>query len=502
MHVDQANTTIRATGLAVPWQDDVQHAGPAHQRLAALLRTEINTGRLRPGERLPPSRALAEQLGLSRWVVTEAYDQLKAEGYLTGLVGSGTRVAGSATGPDAAAPAPSTRGSITPAVTSPAAPSRPDATPARPITLDLSPALPELSSFPRAAWRAATARALDRVSDDQLGHPDPAGTPQLRRTLADYLRRVRALDLPADGSAVLITQGVGNAVDLICRQLATAGARRVAIENPSWPRLRQIVAGNGLDAVPIGVDGEGLRVEELLRADAEQRIDAVFAMPTHQFPTGVPLSAGRRVALVRWAATGGRWIIEDDYDAEFRYDRRPVGAVAALAPDQVAYLGSVSKTLSPALHLGWMVAPSRLLAGIASARAGLGALTPTIEQLALVDLITSGAYDRHLRRMRRRYQLRRRALLEALHRQVPGEPAPSMDAGLHVLWRLPSACSEATVIERCAASGLAVAGESACRVGPSPGQASAPPGLVLGYGNVPEHRADEIARIIAAATVV
>lgn len=287
--------------------------------------------------------------------------------------------------------------------------------------MDLSPALPELS-VPRAAWRAATARARPGVSDDQLGHPDPAGTPQLRRTLADYLRRVRALDLPADGSAVLITQGVGNAVDLICRQLATAGARRVAIENPSWPRLRQIVAGNGLDAVPIGVDGEGLRVEELLRADAEQRIDAVFAMPTHQFPTGVPLSAGRRVALVRWAATGGRWIIEDDYDAEFRYDRRP-GAVAALAPDQVAYLGSVSKTLSPALHLGWMVAPSRLLAGIASARAGLGALTPTIEQLALVDLITSGAYDRHLRRMRRRYQLRRRALLEALHRQVPGEPA-------------------------------------------------------------------------------
>lgn len=513
MHVDQANTAIRVTGLAVPWQDDVHHTGPAHQRLAALLRSEINTGRLRPGERLPPSRALAEQLGLSRWVVTEAYDQLKAEGYLTGLVGSGTRVAGSATGPDAAAASASaTAASMGAASASRAkarsgeaaanpAPARSVVPPAEPqITLDLSPALPELSSFPRAAWRAATTRALDRVSDAQLGHPDPAGTPQLRRTLADYLRRVRALDLADDGSGVLITQGVGNAIDLICRQLATAGARRVAIENPSWPRLRQIVAGNGLDAVPIEVDREGLRVDALLRADAIERIDAVFTMPTHQFPTGVPLSAARRVALVQWAAAGDSWIIEDDYDAEFRYDRRPVGAVAALAPDNVAYLGSVSKTLSPSLHLGWMVAPSRLLARIASARAGLGALTPTIEQLALVDFITSGAYDRHLRRMRRRYQLRRRAMLEALHRQVPGAPAPSMDAGLHVLWHLPPGCDEATVIERCAASGIAVAGESACRVGPSPGNASAHPGLVLGYGNVPEHRADEIARIIAAAT--
>jgi len=460
--------------------------GPAHQHLAAVLRAEINAGRLRPGEQLPPSRTLAEELGVSRWVVTEAYDQLKAEGYLSGRVGSGTRVAGPGgttdergddAGDRAAVPASASLGST---------------------AVDLSPALPDLASFPRTVWRAAMARALDGVTDHQLGHPDPAGTPQLRQTLAGYLRRVRAIEASASGpvTSVLVTQGVGNAVDLICRHLVADGARRVAVEDPSWPRLRQIVIGNGLEVIGVPVDADGLSVDHLVDADRQGRIDAVVTMPTHQFPTGVPLSAPRRRALIEWAREGVCWIVEDDYDAEFRYDRRPVGALATLAPDRVIYLGSVSKTLSPSLHLGWMVAPTRLLESITTSRAGLGALAPTLEQLTLVDLIASGAYDRHLRRMRRHYQARRRAMLDALVGSVPGGPAPSMDAGLHVLWRLPVGTAETAVVARCRERGLLVLGESACHL-----RASTAPGLVLGYGNVPGHRAAEVARTLAEAVV-
>jgi len=334
-------------------------------------------------------------------------------------------------------------------------------------------------------------RSLAQVEDGELGHPDPAGTPALRRTVADYLRRVRAVD--ADPSQVHVTQGVSNAVWLFCRQLRAAGAERVAVEDPSWPRLREIARSNDLEVVPIRVDAQGLRVSELAARDAQARIDAVFVTPTHQFPTGVPMSADRRVALVEWAAAGGRWIVEDDYDAEFRYDRRPVGAVAALAAERVVYLGSVSKTLSPSLHLGWMVAPSSVSHGLAVIRDGMGSMAPTLDQLALVDLITSGAYDRHLRRMRRSYQARRRALLDALVAQVPGSPAPSMDAGMHVLWRLPEGTDEAAVLQHCRSAGFAIIGLSQCRV------AAGPPGVVLGYGNVAPHRAATVATVLAAA---
>ncbi|MBL8928678.1 MAG: PLP-dependent aminotransferase family protein [Kineosporiaceae bacterium] len=449
-------------------------SGPAHQRLAAWLRSEINGGRLLPGDRLPPSRALAEQLGASRWVVTEAYDQLKAEGYLTGRTGSATIVA-------EVAPRP------------PATPDTPPATPTDPAAvLDLSPALPDLGSFPRSWWRAAITRALVTASDVQLGHPDPAGEPELRRVLADYLRRVRALDGRPDH--VQITQGVGNAVWLLCRHLRARGVRRLAVENPCWPRVRRIAGVHDLDVVPVPVDGEGLIVDHLVAADAQQRIDAVVTMPTHQFPTGVPLSPPRRLALLSWAETGNRWIVEDDYDSEFRYDRRPVGALAALAPERVIYLGSVSKTLSPSLHLGWMVVPEPLRAGLDAARDALGALAPALDQLALADLIDSGRYDRHLRRMRRLYQARRLALLAALAAEsVPGAAAPSMDAGLHVLWYLPAATDESRLIERSRGAGIALTGLAPCHTG------RGRPGLVLGYGNLPEHRAAGVARLLAAA---
>lgn len=484
MAVDQSNSDgNRATALLVGWEPGA--AGPAHLRLAAALRAAVNEGRLLPGDRLPPTRALAEDLALSRWVVTEAYDQLKAEGYLAARVGSGTVVAGS--------PSTASRGAAEPVRPTPPSAAVPAS------VLDLSPALPDLASFPRPLWRAASARALARASDPELGYPDPAGSPRLRATLAGYLRRVRGLDV--DAERVHVTQGVRNALALLCRHLHDGGARRVAVEDPSWPRLGDLARAHGLDVVPVGVDAEGMRVDDLVALDARRRVDAVFVAPTHQFPTGVPLSAARRIALLQWASGGGRLVVEDDYDAEFRYDRRPVGALAALARDHVVYLGSVSKTLSPALHLGWMIAPADLAAALARARESTGSLVPTLDQLALAELVTSGGYDRHLRRMRRTYQARRGALLAAMHAAgVPGGAAASMDAGLHVLWELPDRVDgvrldESAVLDRCAASGLRVLGLSQCRV------AQGVPGLVLGYGNLAEHRAASVAAEIRHAVV-
>ncbi len=482
MSVRQTN---RVSGLFLPWSGPVEGAGPAHQQLAALVRGEINAGRLRPGDRMPPSRALAEELGVSRWVVTEAYDQLTAEGYLSARVGSGTVVTGGAGGTAPAVPtAPAPRSAPTAAVS----PDRTRAPAAPRVVHDLWPALPDLGSFPRTLWRAALGRALAAVSDAELGNPDPAGAPGLRATMADYLRRVRAL--AADGDRVLVTQGVGSAVAELCRHLRAGGAERVAVEDPSWPRLREIARRQGLDIVPVAVDASGLVVTDLVRADRRRRIDAVFTMPTHQFPTGVPLSADRRLALLEWAAARGRWLIEDDYDAEFRYDRHPIGAMASLGPDHVVYLGSVSKTLSPSLHLGWMVAPPRLRRALLADRVGT-ALSPTVDQLALADLVTSGGYDRHLRRMRRHYRRRREALLDALLESTPGAPAPSMDAGLHVLWRLPAGTDEDGAVRRCATAGLSVLGLARCRI------RSGQPGLVLGCANLAPRQAASVARTLA-----
>lgn len=468
----------RSTGLLVAWPpddaavDDV--IGPAHARLAALLREQVVRGVLRPGDRLPPSRVLAEDLGLSRWVVTEAYDQLKAEGYLAARVGAGTVVASGVRVP-AARPGP-------------AVPAPPDDAP----LLDLSPALPDLASFPRTAWRAAVARALAEVPDADLARSDPAGAAVLRVTVAGYLRRVRGVE--ADPARVHVTAGVRNGFWLVCDVLRRRGARRVAVEDPCWPRLREAARDSGLEVVPLPVDAEGMRVDDLATAD----VDAVFVTPTHQFPTGVPLSAARRRALVDWAAAGGRVLVEDDYDAEFRYDRRPVGALAALAPEHVVYLGSTSKTLSPGLHLGWLVAPDALADDLAAARSRLGALAPTPDQHALAHLVESGSYDRHLRRMRRTYQRRRTAMLAALTASVPGAAWPSMDAGLHVLWLLPDdvapdGAAEGAVLAAARRRGLGVLGLAQCRVAPGRG------GLVVGYGNVPEHRAADVAARLGAA---
>jgi GntR family transcriptional regulator/MocR family aminotransferase len=469
-------------------------SAPAYVRVANTFRDQIVTGRLRPGEQVPPTRTVAEEMGISRWVVAQAYDQLKAEGYLIGRMGSGTVVADT--------PA---RSSVHPTQPEPQAPPSASASasePPPPHLFDLSPALPDVTSFPRSSWRAALNRALVDVTDAELAHPDQQGAPALRHTLAGYLRRVRGMELDPD--RIRITQGVRASVALICRQLREHGARRVAIEDPSWPRLAEIAAGNGLEVMGVPVDDGGVRVPDLV--SGSHRVDAVFVTPTHQFPMGMPLAAGRRGTLIEWARTRGVMIVEDDYDAEFRYDRLPVGALAALAPDQVVYLGSVSKSLSPGVGVGWLATPPRF-AGLLTERNPVDGLPSIIDQRALASWIEHGGYDRHLRRQRRRYQRRRDALASALTSMASktsvtadgtsllGTVATGMDAGLHLIRLLPEGVDEGDVVVRCRAAGAIVMGLSDCRRGPGPA------GLVLGYANVPESQAQTVSQLIHNSTV-
>jgi GntR family transcriptional regulator/MocR family aminotransferase len=448
------------TALPFEWRDG---PGPAHARLAASLRAAVTSGRLRPGERLPASRVLAEELAVSRWVVTEAYEQLKAEGHLVGRSGSGTVVA---------------------AQHLPEPPIRRAPPPAEPprLTQNLTPNLPDLRAFPSTRWRAAVTAALAELTPAELGYPELLGDPRLRQVLADYLRRVRGLRAQADD--VVVTSGTGHSLALVLRALAASGARRLAVEDPGWARLGPAALAAGVDPVPVPVDADGLRTD-LLAADA------AFVTPAHQFPTGVALAPSRRQQLLEWAAGGGL-VLEDDYDAEFRFDRRPVGALAALGPQHVAYLGSTSKTLVPGLRIGWMVLPPRWRQAVTEVVRQDPAGPSTLDQRALALLVEAGDYDRHLRRMRRSYASRRAALVSCLAEAVPAARVVGLDAGVHCLLDVGDV-DDAGLASRLARQGVQVMALSECRWTPGPG------GILLGYANLPEHAMPEVAAQVARA---
>jgi GntR family transcriptional regulator/MocR family aminotransferase len=423
--------------------------GPLHAQVEAQLRDGVRAGRLAAGERLPSSRALAAELGVSRGVVVEAYGQLAAEGYLAVRPGAAPRVAAGAA-----------------AVAAGAA----DEPPAAP-RYDLRPGTPDLSLFPRAAWAAAQRRALREVADADLGYPDPAGHPRLRAALAGYLGRVRGVQ--AAPERIVVCGGVAEALALVCRVLADAGARRIAVEDPCHHGTRGLIAHNGLAPVPIAVDGGGIDVAALAAAAP----DAVLVTPAHQFPTGVVLEPARRTALLAWARAAGAVVIEDDYDAEYRYDRHPVGALQGVAPEHVVHVHSVSKTLAPGLRMGWAALPARLAAAVADEKrlSDLGA--PVLEQLTLAAFLERGELDRHLRRTRPVYRRRRDALLGAL----AGLEVEGVAAGLHVLARLPAGRSEHGVTTAAAARGVAVD-----PLGPHVAGAPRAPALLLGYTRLGE----------------
>ncbi len=433
---------------------DRDRSVPLRAQLEDQFRQAIRSGRLGAGDRVPSSRALAKALGLSRGLVQECYAQLLAEGYLITRGGSATRVAQAATRAGQA-------------------PSPPQPPPAR-LVADFRSGVPDLASAPREDWTWAAREACRAARNVELGYGDPAGHPRLREVLAAYLRRVRAAD--ATAGQVVICSGMTQGLGLVLRALAGHGLTRVAFEDPgpvTW--MTATAAWAGLQAVPVSVDDRGVDVAALDAAGA----GAVVLTPAHQWPTGVVLAPERRLALIDWAARREALIIEDDYDAEFRYDRDPVGALQGLAPDRVVSLGTVSKSLAPALRLGWIACPHSLAATLADAKDLTDRGTPGLDQLALALLIETGRYDRHLRRMRAEYAARRDVLVRALAEHAPSVRLTGLAAGFHAVAHLPSGTAEQEVIQAARSRSVGLYGMSTYRADHSPH----PPQLVLGFGN-------------------
>ncbi|MCF6525144.1 PLP-dependent aminotransferase family protein [Streptomyces sp. JJ36] len=451
----------RATVGGVDLHLDLEAGRGLRASLMRALRAAVRNGRLSPGTRLPSSRALAADLGIARNTVADAYAELVAEGWLTARQGSGTRVARRAEPPGRPVPGPRRE---------PAGRHRATARPRH----DLRSGRPDTSAFPRAAWLTSARRALSTAPHSAFGYADPLGRPELRRALADYLARSRGVR--ADPDRILIGAGFVDALDTLARVLHGG----VAVEAYGLWFHRDILTRAGLSVPPLPLDAHGTRVAAL--AEAGPR--AVLLTPAHQYPTGVPLHPDRRAAVVDWARGRDGLVLEDDYDGEFRYDRRPVGAVQGLDPDRVLYLGTASKSLAPALRLGWTVLPDSLVDPVLAVRAERhhGAL----DQLTLADFLERGAYDRHVRAMRQRYRRRRDRLVATLAERLPQLRVTGLAAGLHAVLELPPG-SEQRVVHAATRRGLAVEGLSRFR---HPGAAPGPmdrDALVVGYGAPPEH---------------
>ncbi|GGS68901.1 GntR family transcriptional regulator [Planobispora rosea] len=430
--------------------------GGARVRLIRALREAIRSGRLASGTRLPPYRALALDLGIARNTAAAAYSELIEEGWLIARQGSGTHVARRAVPLE-----PDRRGlSARPARRGPA--------------YDLMPSSPDASAFPRSSWIASARRALAGAPSEAFGVGDPRGRPELRRALAEYLARTRGVR--SDPDRIVICSGFAQGLRLVCQVLRGP----VAVESYGLDFHRSVLTDAGLATVPLAVDAHGARIEELAATGAR----AVLLTPAHQYPTGGALHPRRRTAVIDWARTTGGLLLEDDYDGEFRYDREPVGAVQGLDPDRVVYFGSTSKSLSPALRLGWMVLPGRLVDDIVAAKGPRELWSGVTDQLTLADFIASGAYDRHLRRMRRIYRRRRDMLTAVLAERAPHITVSGIAAGLHAVLELPPGTEQAT-LRAARRLGIALDG-----LGPylHPGSTMPPrDGLVIGYGTPPEH---------------
>ncbi|MEU9478777.1 PLP-dependent aminotransferase family protein [Streptomyces sp. NPDC048191] len=469
-------------------------AGGKAEWLAGRLRQAIADGSLAVGSRLPPTRVLAAELRVSRGVITEAYRRLAEDGHLQGRRRGGTVVVAAPVGPPragsgrgaaaaggspkppghaalgrssarpagaagtpgtgpygpsvAVSPAPSSRAPRTPPSRtrippSPRAPLPPrstasatpfsdapgadvfDALREAPAVVDFTPGRPDLATFPRTAWLRAERAVLAELSAEQLGYGDPRGAPALRRAVADWLARMRGVRVDPD--EVLIVAGTAQALTLLHQVLRADGIDAVAVEDPGSLGGRQHLRNGGLATPPVPVDEDGVRVDALRASGAR----AVLLTPAHQFPTGVVTSGERRRELLAWAREGGL-ILEDDYDAEHRYDRPPVPALRALLADRVCYMGSVSKLLAPALRTGWLVAPKRYRTALVDAKRFNDLGNAVLPQLVLARLMESGGLERQLRLLRRRHRDRRDAMIAALAEQLPGGTVHGAAAGLHL----------------------------------------------------------------------
>jgi GntR family transcriptional regulator/MocR family aminotransferase len=438
-----------------------RRGAPIHEQLEQALREEIRSGRLRPGTRLPSSRALAGQLAISRGVVVEAYAQLTAEGYLISAQGAPTRVAPSASAERPPVPATSLE-------------------PRR--LYDFAPDLPDLTAFPRQQWLRSARSVLRQAPFAALGHGDPRGAPELRNELMAYLGRARSAAPEPEHTA--ICAGFAHGFAALCRVLRARGLERIAVEEPGARLHRLVASAAGLEPVPTRVDELGISVPELAQTGCE----VVVLTPSHQYPTGGVLGPERRAALLEWAEEEDALLVEDDYDAELRHDRGPVGALQGLAPERVCQIGSLSLRLAPALRIGWILSPSWLTGALTYELGLAGGAPPVLDQLALSDFIARGELDRHLRRMRGRYRDRRNALLAVLAEELPEARVQGIAAGTFLLASLDGEPDLGAVVRAAAARGVEVQPADSSR-----------PGLVLGYGNLAEPAIERGIRLLSQA---
>ncbi|MDZ7881826.1 MAG: PLP-dependent aminotransferase family protein [Mycobacterium sp.] len=427
----------------------------ARDALVEALRATIRSGRLAPAAMLPPSRSLAHDLGLARNTVAEAYADLVAEGWLASRQGAGTWVVNSRSNP---------------------LPPRPRGVTGIP-THNLMPGSPDVSQFPRNAWLTSTKRALTTAPNEALSMGDPLGRIELRVALTEYLGRVRGVRTNPDD--IVICAGTRHAVEILARVLGGPD-KPIAVEAYGLHLFREALAAQGVRTVPVNVDDDGAVIADLVGTEAT----AALLTPAHHFPHGVPLHPSRRKAVLDWAHRTDGYLLEDDYDGEFRYDRQPIGSVQGLDPDRVVYLGSASKSLSPVLRLGWMVLPAELIDRVLAAMGGQQFYVNAVAQLTMADFIARGSYDKHIRRMRTNYRRRRDLLADALRPYDVG--IRGLSAGLHLQLTLPAG-TEAEVVRRAGEAGIALSGLQVLRhpdAGPDIPDAD---GVVVSFGTPADH---------------
>ncbi len=452
---------------------DRRRREPLHRQVFEGIRDAIVSGRLRAGRRLPSTRSLALELGVSRLPVLAAYQQLQHEGYLEARVGAGSFV--TSVIPDDVLRA-ETLGRGRPASravrrVAPAPPKARDEGGRAPFRTSL----PALDEFPKATWARIVAQHAKRLSPAHMAYGDPAGLPRLRDAVAEHLGVARALQ--CDPSQVIITSGSQAALRL-CAAVLVRHAERVAVEDPGYPGARLALAAAGARMVPIPVDADGLDVEALDRRGTDVR--CAFVTPAHQYPLGGSMSASRRYALVDWAARRGAWIVEDDYDSEFRYVSRPLGALQGMGEEaarRVIHVGTFSKVLFPSIRLGYLIVPPTLREAFVAAREALDLFSPTLYQLALATFMREGHFARHLRRMRQVYRERRDTLVEGLATHCGDAIAlHNAEAGLHAATWLPRGVDDVEVVARMRARGLVATALSSCYA-----TRRVRPGLLLGF---------------------
>ena len=456
---------------------DPQSKTPLYEQLYRAIRADIMSGALAGGARLPSKRKLAANLRVSQVTVETAYGQLLAEGYLVSEPRRGYFVQRQLAVPAAPSPAPT------------AAPAQ--AAPADGCRYDFRTNIVDTGCFPFSVWARLSRSVLSEYSDRLLQAADPCGAIELRVQIARYLHDFRGINVSPDN--ILVGAGSEYLMHLVIQLL---GRERIyALENPGYRKLYQIFAANGAAVRPLPLDKSGLRADALAASDAS----VVYLTPSHHFPLGTVMPAARRMEILRWAAAGDRYIIEDDYDSEFRYASRPIPALGELdRAGRVVYVNTFAKSLSPGLRIGYLVLPDALMARYRERFSLYSSTVPSFDQQTLAAFLRTGGFERHISRSRKLYQARRDALMAALDRELAALPheVSRSEAGLHLLLHMRCGLRERELIERARDAGVRVYGLSAYYMPPvQPPRAT----LVLGYAGLTAQQIDEAAALLRQA---